>query len=266
MDIANPFRKTIFTPSPKTFRKRTSIKTSRMKHFGFLIPLSFSFVSVFCQAPATPPAQGNLPKDAPVAVSIVDAKSGEPLNNEIVVFRSLANQREYQGLSDSTGKFALRLPSSARYEIFVLGFNDSTSYTFLEIPTLKENQFIKNAIPVDIKFNAPKSFVLDNCTFETGKADLKPESYTVLDELVEYLKRKDDERIEVGGHTDNVGKADANMILSTNRAKTVMAYLLSKGIAPERVTAKGYGATMPIAENTDAEGRAMNRRTEVKIL
>jgi outer membrane protein OmpA-like peptidoglycan-associated protein len=196
----------------------------------------------------------------------VDAKSGEPLNNEIVVFRSLANQREYQGLSDSTGKFSLRLPSGARYEIFILGFSDSTSYNFLDIPTLKENQFIKNPIPVAIQFNPPKSFVLDNCTFETGKADLKPESYAVLDELVGYLQRKDDERIEVGGHTDNVGKADANMILSNNRAKAVMSYLLSKGIAPERVTAKGYGATMPIAENTDAEGRAMNRRTEVKIL
>ena len=239
--------------------------TKRMTLFMVAI---FCGLNLFSQTSptTTPPVQGNLPKDAPVNVSIVDAKSGEPLHNEIVVFRSMVNQREYQGLSDSTGKFALRLPSGSKYEIFILGFNDSTSYTTLDIPTLRENQFIKNPIPVDIRFNAPKSFVLDNVTFETGKADLKPESYVVLDELVEYLKRKDDERIEVGGHTDNVGKPDANMILSTNRAKTVMGYLLSKGIAPERVTAKGYGATMPIDDNTSAEGRATNRRTEVKIL
>jgi outer membrane protein OmpA-like peptidoglycan-associated protein len=88
----------------------------------------------------------------------------------------------------------------------------------------------------------------------------------VLDELVEYLKRKSDERIEVGGHTDNVGKADANIVLSQNRANTVRAYLLMKGIDSERVTARGYGMTEPIAENTTAEGRQMNRRTEVKIL
>jgi outer membrane protein OmpA-like peptidoglycan-associated protein len=239
-----------------------------MKSLGLFFSLYLFAATVYGQtpAPATPAVQGNLPKDAPVDVSIVDAKTGEPLNNEIVVFRSLANQREYQGLSDSTGKFALRLPSGARYEIFILGFSDSTSYNFLELPTLKENQFIKNPIPVAIKFNPPKSFVLDNCTFETGKADLKPESFSVLDELVEYLKRKDEERIEVGGHTDNVGKPESNMILSTNRAKTVMAYLLSKGIAPERVTAKGYGATIPIDDNSSAEGRATNRRTEVKIL
>ncbi len=208
----------------------------------------------------------NLPKDAQVDAVIADAKTGNLLNNEIVVFRSTLNRREYQGLSDSTGKFTLRLPTGAKYEIYILGFQDSIIYNVLDIPALKENQFVKNPIKVNIQFEPPKSFVLDNCTFETGKATLKPEAYPVLDELVEYLKRKDDERIELGGHTDNVGKPEANMILSTNRAKAVMTYLLTKGIAAERVSAKGYGMTVPIAENDDAEGRAQNRRTEVKIL
>lgn len=213
-----------------------------------------------------PPADMNLPKDATVDVSIADAKTGRLLNNEIVVFRSMLNAREYQGLSDSAGKFSLRLPTGAKYEIFILGFSDSTSYNFLEIKALQGNQFYKKPFKVDIQFEAPKSFVLDNCTFETGKAELRPEAYTVLDELVEYLKRKEDEKIEVGGHTDDVGKADANMILSQNRANTVRAYLLMKGIMPERVTAQGYGLTQPVAENDTAEGRALNRRTEVKIL
>ena len=208
----------------------------------------------------------NLPKDAPVDVSITDAKSGNMLNHEIVIFRSKINSREYQGLSDSVGKFSLRLPAGDKYEIFILGFNDSTSYNVLDIPALKGNQFYKNPFKVDIQFEAPKSFVLDNCTFESGKATLKPEAYAVLDDLVDYLNRKDDERIEIGGHTDNVGKAEANMILSTNRANTVRAYLLTKGIAPERVTAKGYGMTVPVDDNVDEEGRQANRRTEVKIL
>ena len=235
-----------------------------MKRNFLLIFFTITFcIAGFSQTPAAPM---NLPKDAPVNVSIVDAKTGHQLNNEIVVFRSMANKTEYQGLSDSTGKFKLRLPAGSKYEIFILGFNDSTSYSILDIPSLKDNQFYKNPFVVDIQFEAPKAFVLDNCTFETGKADLKPASYTVLDELVEYLKRKDDEKIEVGGHTDDVGKAEANMILSNNRANTVRAYLLMKGIAPERVTAKGYGMTMPIAENDTDEGRAINRRTEVKII
>ena len=230
----------------------------------FVYLLAVFFTPLLTHAQGTPPM--NLPKDAPVDVTIADAKSGNMLNHEIVIFRSKLNNREYQGLSDSLGKFSLRLPAGDKYEIFILGFNDSTSYNVLDIPALKGNQFYKNGFKVDIQFEAPKSFVLDNCTFESGKATLKPEAYAVLDELVEYLNRKDDERIEVGGHTDNVGKAEANLILSTNRANTVRAYLLTKGIAPERVTAKGYGLTVPIADNDDEEGRQMNRRTEVKIL
>ena len=233
------------------------------KYFLYLLLVFILPIYSNAQIKAT---SGNLPKDATVDVSIVDAKTGTILTNEIIVFRSSVNKLEYQGLSDSTGKFSIHLPTGARYEIFILGFNDSTSYNVLDIPVLKDNQFMKKAINVDIQFEAPKLFVLDNCTFETGKATLKEEAYRVLDELVEYLKRKDDEKIEIGGHTDNVGKADANMILSTNRANTVMAYLLTKGISPDRITSKGYGMTMPIEDNTSTEGRAMNRRTEVKIL
>lgn len=236
-----------------------------MKHQYYLLFMTLLMpVLVFAQA--TPAAPMNLPKDAPVNVTIADAKTGNLLSSEIVVFKSRANGTEFQGLSDSTGKFSLRLPNGSKYDIYILGFHDSTSYNVLDIPALKDNQFYKNPFNVDIQFEAPKSFVLDNCTFETGKATLQPEAYKVVDELVEYLKRKEDEKIEVGGHTDNVGKPEANMILSTNRANTVRAYLLTKGIAPERVTAKGYGMTIPIAENTTAEGRGLNRRTEVKIV
>ncbi len=234
------------------------------QQYYFLLMTLVMPVLVFAQA--TPAATMNLPKDAPVNVTIADAKTGNLLSSEIVVFKSRANGTEFQGLSDSTGKFSLRLPNGSKYDIYILGFHDSTSYNVLDIPALKDNQYYKNPFNVDIQFEAPKSFVLDNCTFETGKATLQPDSYKVVDELVEYLKRKDDEKIEVGGHTDNVGKPEANMILSTNRANTVRAYLLTKGIAPERVTAKGYGMTMPIAENTTAEGRGLNRRTEVKIV
>ncbi len=231
--------------------------------FYLLLVLAMPFA---INAQSTPAAPMNLPKDAPVNVSIADAKSGNLLSSEIVIFKSRANGTEFQGLSDSTGKFSLRLPNGTKYDIFILGFHDSTSYNVLDIPALKDNQYYKNPFNVDIQFEQPKSFVLDNCTFETGKATLQPEAYAVVDELVEYLKRKEDEKIELGGHTDNVGKAEANMVLSTNRANTVRAYLLMKGISPDRVTAKGYGMTTPIAENTTAEGRALNRRTEVKII
>ncbi len=206
-----------------------------------------------------------IPKDAPVNVRMTDFKNN-PLNNEIVVFTSKLNGKEYQGLTNDSGKFTVRLPSGDIYEIFILGFKDSTSYNVLEIPALKGNAYYKNPFELEIQHMPAKSFVLDDCNFETGKANLEESSYTVLDELVAYLVRKDDERIEVGGHTDNVGTAASNLKLSEERANTVRAYLLMKGIDPSRVTAKGYGMTKPVAPNNTADGRAQNRRTEVTIM
>lgn len=204
-------------------------------------------------------------KDAPVDVSISDFKKNM-LVHEIVVFRSRLNQKEYQGLSQEDGKFSLRLPAGDKYDIFILGFKDSVSNITLDIPALGPNQSYKTAQKVDLFHQPAKTFVLDDVNFETGKADLKIESFPVLDELVAYLNRKDDERIEIGGHTDNVGKPAANILLSMERAKAVMSYLITKGIDSSRLIAKGYGSSIPVSLNSTAEGRAINRRTEVKIL
>ncbi len=232
-----------------------------MKIFSsFLIALiatiNFSFAQVQNASQA---------KDAPVDVSIQDFKNNM-LVHEIVVFRSQLTQKEYQGMSMENGKFSLRLPAGDKYEIFILGFKDSTSYNVLDIPALTANATYKKPFAVDIQFQPAKTFVLDDVNFETGKADLKPSSFPVLDELVAFLNRKDDQKIEIGGHTDNVGKPNANLVLSMNRAKSVMAYIISKGIDANRLTAKGYGMSVPVASNKTAEGRATNRRTEVKIL
>jgi OmpA-OmpF porin, OOP family len=236
-----------------------------IRRYFYLLGIILFTSSIFSKTVSA--QQGNLPKDALIDVTVADAKSGKMLPNEIIVFKSKANQTEFQGLSDSTGKFSLRLPFGSKYEIFILGFKDSISYNVLDIPALKPNQFYKGTFAhIDVQFEPPASFVLEGCNFETGKATLQPEAYPVLDELVEFLKRKEDEKIEVGGHTDNVGGADKNLILSQDRANMVRAYLLTKGISPERVTSKGYGMTMPIDDNRTAEGRASNRRTEVKVV
>ena len=205
------------------------------------------------------------PKDAPIDVTIKDFK-GNVLPNEIIVFRSGKTKKEYQGMSQDNGAFSTRLPAGDKYEIFILGFQDSTSYSFLDIPGLAANQSYKKSFKVDIQFQPAKTFILEDVNYETGKAVLKPESYPALDELVALLVRKDDERIEIGGHTDNVGKPAKNLLLSMDRAKSVMAYVISKGIDPNRLVAKGYGQTVPIADNKTASGKAQNRRTEVKIL
>ncbi|MBP6610920.1 MAG: OmpA family protein [Paludibacter sp.] len=98
--------------------------------------------------------------------------------------------------------------------------------------------------------------------FETGSFKIKPLSYVILDHVARVLSENANYQVEVGGHTDNVGKPQGNQILSDRRADAVRSYLISKGIAAERLTAKGYGDTRPTAPNTTAEGRKTNRRVE----
>ena len=87
----------------------------------------------------------------------------------------------------------------------------------------------------------------------------------ILDELVNYLKLKSTMQIEIHGHTDNVGDSKKNLLLSQNRADAVMKFLISSGISPERLSAKGFGQTKPNKSNATEKGRAFNRRVEFII-
>ncbi len=106
---------------------------------------------------------------------------------------------------------------------------------------------------------------LQDITFETGKADLKPESNEELDRLVSLLEGNQTIKVEISAHTDDVGNDDSNMKLSEKRAKTVVDYLVSKNIKAERMTAKGYGETQPLVPNDTDENKAKNRRVQFKI-
>jgi outer membrane protein OmpA-like peptidoglycan-associated protein len=99
--------------------------------------------------------------------------------------------------------------------------------------------------------------------FDTGKATIKPDSDKTLDDAAAALKAASGLKIEVGGHTDNVGTPQANEKLSADRAQAVMAALVKRGVAANRLTAKGYGQSSPVADNRSEEGRAKNRRVEL---
>jgi outer membrane protein OmpA-like peptidoglycan-associated protein len=109
-----------------------------------------------------------------------------------------------------------------------------------------------------------EDLVLEGVTFKLGSADLTDESAAVLDEVAESLKAWPEVSIEIGGYTDSSGPAELNRDLSQQRADSVRNYLVSQGVAPSRITAVGYGEDNPIASNATSEGRAMNRRVEIK--
>ncbi len=108
--------------------------------------------------------------------------------------------------------------------------------------------------------------ITDQVQFELGKADLKPISFPLLDEVVAVMKSNPQiEVVEVGGHTDSSGSADFNRTLSQQRAESVSKYLTGKGIKSGRLTSKGFGPDVPIADNGTPEGAAANRRVEFLI-
>jgi OOP family OmpA-OmpF porin len=102
--------------------------------------------------------------------------------------------------------------------------------------------------------------------FEVGSAKIIAKSFPVLDGAVKVLKEFPDTKIEVSGHTDNTGDAEANKKLSQERADSVKAYLVEKGVAAERVTTVGFGPDKPVADNKNKAGQAKNRRIEFKLL
>jgi outer membrane protein OmpA-like peptidoglycan-associated protein len=107
---------------------------------------------------------------------------------------------------------------------------------------------------------------LKNVFFETAKFDLKPESKTELNKLIAFLNMNKTMRGELSGHTDNVGDKKMNMTLSLNRAKAVYDYLVANGIDARRLSYKGFGDTRPKVKNDSDVNRAMNRRTEFKVV
>jgi outer membrane protein OmpA-like peptidoglycan-associated protein len=202
---------------------------------------------------------------AKVAVTVTDMK-GKLQRGEEVLFISKKSARNFSCRTDRDGKASTTLPVGDIYTIKLKTLTDTTMYSSFEIPALQPGHFYKAPFQIEIEFEPPRSFTLDNVHFDTGKPTLRPESFKELNEIAEYLKWREDEAYEIAGHTDNVGKDADNLKLSQARAAAVKDYLVKKGITVVRLTAKGYGASKPVADNSTEEGRQANRRTELKIL
>jgi OmpA-OmpF porin, OOP family len=123
--------------------------------------------------------------------------------------------------------------------------------------------FVQNP---DAKPLATTWFGFDQLVFETGSAKLKPESQAQLNNIAAILTNCPSVHLEIAGYTDNIGSAEPNLRLSRNRASSVVAQLVSKGVSPDRLTARGYAEAYPTADNAAEEGRAQNRRVAVRVM
>ncbi len=197
---------------------------------------------------------------------VTNARDKKPISARIIIEDLNTGELVATNKSNSiTGKYLIVLPSGRTYG--VTAFEQGFFFYSQSFDIPKESLYQELTKNIELKpIEKGARVVLNNIFFETGKANLSPESRLDLDKAIELMRTNPSMVIEVGGHTDNVGDEGANMRLSHERAKSVRQYLVEANISPDRIEAKGYGETTPVAENDTEEGRAANRRTEFIIL
>ncbi len=196
---------------------------------------------------------------------VFDKKTSTGIASSVELTDLASKQVISKVVTDEGGNYFITLPVGKDYAFTVnrkgyLFYSDQ----FLMAHRSPDSTYQKDIPLTPIETNA--SIVLKNIFFDSNKSELKTESQSELDKLVQLLNENPGLKIEISGHTDNVGKPSDNLTLSNNRAKSVIDYLISKNIPPQRLTAKGYGETRPVADNKTDEGRAMNRRTEMRVI
>jgi outer membrane protein OmpA-like peptidoglycan-associated protein len=198
--------------------------------------------------------------------AVTDNATHQPLEANIDLIDNVTGQNIATFKSNATsGRYLVSLPSGTNYGIVVR----QDGYLFhsenFDLPVTAAYAEVVKDIPLK-KLEVGATIVLKNIFFDTGKATLRPESTAELERLQKLLTETPALKLEMAGHTDNVGKPAMNQDLSQRRAQAVVSYLTEHGIAADRLTAVGYGDTKPVVPNATKAGRQLNRRTEFKVV
>jgi outer membrane protein OmpA-like peptidoglycan-associated protein len=196
---------------------------------------------------------------------VTDATTGQPMEATV----SVVNVKTGSKISDinsnsATGAYLVILPAGKNYAITVTAPGFLFHSENFDIPDTAEYSEVVRPIALK-KASIGTRIVMRNIFFDFDKASLRPESNLELDRLRKVMLDYPNMKIEISGHTDNKGSADYNRKLSQSRAKSVLDYLVKKGISPDRMTFAGYGFDRPLSPNETEEGRQLNRRTEFEI-
>ncbi|MEX1002370.1 MAG: OmpA family protein [Crocinitomicaceae bacterium] len=197
---------------------------------------------------------------------VLNKKTNDPLD-AIIAYNDLIGGENHgvARTNPATGEYMIVLPYGKNYDFTAGAANFIGISENLDLTGVGEYQEIERdlyLVPIEIGATVR----MNNIFFETGKAELKTESFSELNRVIKFLDQNPNVKIELSGHTDNVGNDALNKSLSQKRADAVLTYLTQNGVEQSRLVAKGYGMEKPIADNATEDGRAHNRRVEFTIL
>jgi outer membrane protein OmpA-like peptidoglycan-associated protein len=201
--------------------------------------------------------------EAAMKLFVVDKDKG-PVKGVVIFLTGPDKTKYYTDPTDSEGYAEVLVPVGKKYDVTYLSLGHREIAATVPVDD-EPNQSVKLTLRYKREF-AEQPFIMAGVTFETGKATIRPESFPHLDMVVEFMAHKKTARVEIEGHTDNVGNAKANKTLSEKRAQACRNYIVSKGIDKKRLDAVGFGDERPIAPNDTDEGRQKNRRIVAKEL
>ena len=197
---------------------------------------------------------------------VADSRSKKPLQADVELFDLKATEKISVFKSDSVnGHYLIVVPGKSEYALHVA----EPGYLFYSLHFNYEEKDQDQPVTIDIALQPivkNAMTVLNNIFFDFNKSEIKPRSFSELDEVVRFLKENPKIKVEISGHTDNVGNENYNQQLSLKRAQSVVNYFSSKGIAVARLTQVGYGSKKPIKPNDSEINRQVNRRIEFKIV
>ena len=195
---------------------------------------------------------------------VIEENTNKAVPAELAVFEPGAEVPFHTAYADSaTGKYSIAVYKEGPFLVEV----NADGYFFNNLPVQFDPDTTLQVVNIELKpMNKGARIVAEDILFTSGKATLRAESYPELNRLARLLKENPSVRIEVSGHTDNTGSANLNKKLSKARALSVKRYLESQELSPGRIEYEGYGFSQPIAPNSTPEGRAQNRRVEIKVI
>ena len=194
---------------------------------------------------------------------ITNSKTNNPINADIELVNLKSGKSYKSSESGMDGNYMLCLPSDAEYALSV----NKKKYLFYSenIKLEQEGSIVVKNFKLQ-PLEVGEQVILDNIFFELNSSNLKDESVVELIKIIKFMESNPYLVIEIGGHTDNTGSKAYNLNLSEDRARSVKNALVQRGIPSDRIQIKGYGISMPLNMNISEQDRALNRRTELKII